>query len=205
MKFLKSFLAVLLLFVSLGFSQPAFADRPNFANNPDYIEITQALTNLKATITEAGADISAETQKQIDGLEFQKYALESGINWGQCRNETGETLAVYGSKRKKEGKPYQTALYFLGNGQVTDREWDCDGIYLPNDAKTEGLGDLGGAAALKIVDGTQLVAKTNPETGVLELSTPPFQVLKAGEGNWFIPNVSQADLDTRLPNAPIND
>jgi len=45
------------------------------------------------------------------------------------------------------------------------------------------------------------VVKTNPDTDTVEFNVPAVKFLKAGETNWFIPNVSQADIDTRVPNA----
>ncbi len=59
-----------------------------------------------------------------------------------------------------------------------------------------------GGVALKIVDGTQLVVTTNPETAAVEFNVPTAKVFKPGEVNWFIPNVSQAYINTQVPNTP---
>jgi hypothetical protein len=59
--------------------------------------------------------------------------------------------------------------------------------------------------ALKIVPGTQLVAKTNVDTGVIEFNVPPAKVLKAGEGTLPIPELTLAEVDAQIPNAPIED
>ena len=59
--------------------------------------------------------------------------------------------------------------------------------------------------AIKVVDGTQLVAKTNPKTSAVEFNVIPAKVFKAGEGNWSIPNLSLADIDAHVLNAPIED
>lgn len=214
MKF-KPFLIALLILVNLVFVQPSFADRPKFTKNPDYIEVTKALESLKtAQNTQAEGENTnpQEIQKKIDELEFQKYALETGTSWGQCANETNKTLAVYGPKPDEddvgEDYPYDTALYFLAPGRTTKEKWDCNGVYLPNDAKVTAISsnqqgeELAGSGAIKIVNGTQLVAKTNLDTSAVELNIPATQVFKAGDLNWFIPNVSQATIDTRVANAP---
>ncbi|AFZ27550.1 hypothetical protein Cylst_5541 [Cylindrospermum stagnale PCC 7417] len=214
MKIWKSLLIVSMILVNFAFAQPSLAERPKFTSNPDYIEVTQALNELKqstAAQLETEGSIPPETQKKIDELAFQQYALESGTYWGQCRNETGKTLAVYGKRSKNEDNKnnvYDNGLYFLADGQTTKRKWDCDGFYLPNDAKIIGLSPDGqaqeflGPVAVKIADGSQLVIKTNPETAVIEINVPNAQVVKTDAVNWFIPNVSQALIDTRLPNAP---
>jgi hypothetical protein len=215
MKLFKSLLIVLIIMANLVFAQPSFADRPKFAKNPDYIEVTKALKNLslaKDTQAQAESYTPEETQKKIDELEFQKYTLETGINWGQCRNETGKTLAVYGPTPKFDDEDfkysYDNALYFLADGQTTKNKWDCDGVYLPSDVRTPVINpdgqdqELGGPVAVKIPDGTQLVVRTNPDTAAVEFNIPPTKVFKPGELNWFIPNVSQAIIDTRVANAP---
>jgi len=143
-RFVEISLLIGLIFIAnLVFAQPSLADKPKFLKNPDYIEVTKALNSLK-TAKDTQAQVEGytpeELQQKIDELEFQKYALETGVNWGQCRNETGKTLAVYGPA---------------------------------------------------------------PDfTAAIEFSIPPTQVLKANEANWFIPNVSQAVIEARVPNAP---
>ncbi len=215
MKIFRSIVVVLIMLASLLFAQPSFADKPKFTKNPDYIEVSKALDNLLAT-KEAQAQTEnynpEEIQNKIDELEFQKYALETGINWGQCRNETGNTLAVYGPQPDldDDDEDYQqeNGIYFLAAGQTTKKKWDCNGVYLPSGVKTAAISsegqvqDLDAPVAIKIVDGTQLVVKTNPDTDAIEFSVPPAKVFKAGDVNWFIPNVSQAVIDTRIPNAP---
>ncbi|AFY31413.1 hypothetical protein [Calothrix sp. PCC 7507] len=214
MKLFKSLLVVLMVLANLAFAQPSFADRPKFINNPDYIEVTKAineLTQAQNSPTPVEGTTPEETQKKIDELAFQKYALETGINWGQCLNQTGKTLAIYGKKPKKENNlnsPYDNGLYFLADGQSTKAKWDCDGFYLPNDAKIADLRidgqaqEFTGPVAVKIPDGSQLAIKTNPETGAIEVNVPNSKIVQGNEANWFIPNVSQALIDTRVPNAP---
>lgn len=215
MNFATSLLIALIFMANLVFAQPSLADKPKFLKNPDYIEVTKALENLKAA-QEAQAQTEnynpEEIQNKIGELEFQKYALETGINWGQCRNETGKTLAVYGPKPKFDDDDYEyqydNGLYFLADGQTTKEKWDCQGVYLPGDVKISGLSDeqsqdIGGPIAVQIGDGTQLVIKSNSDTGAVEFSIPPSKVLKPGDVNWFIPNVSQDIIDARVANAPV--
>ncbi|MBW4677923.1 MAG: hypothetical protein KME52_29190 [Desmonostoc geniculatum HA4340-LM1] len=56
---------------------------------------------------------------------------------------------------------------------------------------------------IKIPDGSKLTIKTNPDNAAIEINIPNAQIVKANEVNWFIPNVSQALINTRVPNAPI--
>jgi hypothetical protein len=58
---------------------------------------------------------------------------------------------------------------------------------------------LEGATAIKILKGTQLIAKTDPETGALELNITPNKVCKTGDINWYIPNVSETNIAARVP------
>ncbi len=235
MKLFKFFLITLIILTSLVFAKPSLADKPKFLKNPDYIEVTKALKELSST---KDAQILAkkytpeEIEQKIAELEFQKYTLETGLSWGQCSNETGKTLGVYGQRPNSdddddddEDYPYENALYFLADGQTTKNKWDCDGVYLPSDAKVPSLSnvdlaptsaakstssstkkqpqELNGAVAIKIVDGTKLVVKTNAQTGGVEFSIPPAKVFKAGEAKWFIPNVTQTTIEARVANAPI--
>lgn len=216
MKAFKSLLFTLVILASLLFAQPSFADKPKFLKNPDYIEVTKTLDSLR-TAQQAKSQTEnsnpEQIQKKINELELQKYALEMGTNWGQCRNETGKTIAVYGPTPDLDDDDdfnyqYDNALYFLANGQTTKNKWDCNGVYLPSGVRTAALNsegqvqELDAPVAIKILDGTQLVISTNQDNDAVEFNVPPSQVLKAGEANWFIPNVTQAVIDTRVPNAP---
>lgn len=210
MKF-KHLLIVLLALVSLVFAQPSLAD-PNLTKTTDYTEVTQALDSfLQARDTPDQSEYTPEEiQQKIGELQFQKYILETAEDWAQCRNETGKTLAVYTHKPKKSAET--NTLYYLANGAVTDNDWNCDGVYLPGGTKVAGListdtqtQELTEPVAVKILSGTQLIAKANPETGVVEFNLPPLKVFKAGEVSWSIPTMSQADIDANVPNAPIED
>lgn len=214
MKLLKIVLVVLVVAANLVFAPASMAgsDKPKYTSNPDYIEVTQTLNTLLEAkkSTESNQNYTPEElQKKIAQLEFQKYTLETGKSWGQCRNNTGKTLAVYGPKPKKAASDYQNALYFLGDGQTTEHKWDCDGIYLPSDVQATDLSvvdkvaqALTGGVAVKIVDGTQFVATANPQTAAIEFNVPTAKVFKPGDVNWFVPDVTQAYIDTQLPNAP---
>ncbi|WP_332998410.1 hypothetical protein [Microcoleus sp. A006_D1] len=205
---------VLVIAVNFVFAPASWAEsaKPKYTSDPDYIEVSQTLNTLLAAknSTEPSENYTPEElQKKISQLEFQKYTLETGKSWGQCRNDTGKTLAIYGPKRKKAPSSYENALYFLGAGQTTEDKWDCDGVYLPSDVNATDLSAidkvaqaLTGGVALKIVDGTQLVATANPETAAVEFNVPTAKVFKPGEVNWFFTDVSQAYIDTQVPNVP---
>ncbi|MBE9208283.1 hypothetical protein IQ244_17450 [Nostoc sp. LEGE 06077] len=206
MKFFRIALVTLVLLVNLVIAPPSWASKPNLTQGTDYTEVTQAIDNL-VKLKETPADspyTPEEIAQKLGDLKLQKYILETAQDWAQCRNETGKTLAVYAHKPKKLAQG--NTLYFLGNGQVTDNDWDCDGVYLPIGTKlpgdTEGLTE---PLAIKVVDGTQLVAKTNLETGVVEFNITPANVFKSGGIDWLIPNLTQADIDAKIPDAPIED
>jgi hypothetical protein len=195
MKFLKvAFVLVTIMLMNLSIVQPSLAD-PNYRKNPDYIEVTKTLKNLQENVQ---GTVPEDVQRQIGELEFQKVAIESGVVWGQCRNETGGNLGIYGTGGEESEESGKNQLYFLANGQTTPDQWDCQGIYLPSDVNVTSL-DKTGAVAVKIMDGTQISVKKNPETLDLELNLPEAKVVKNGEKGWFIPNVSQAFVDSRIP------
>lgn len=196
---IRLMLIVLLLVVNLAIAKPSLADRPKVTKMPDYIELTKSLDRL---LTEKKSESgNLELQQKIDELQIQKAAMESGVTWGQCRNETGKTLAIYGPA-SEDSESSANELYFLADGESTPDEWDCNGIYLPTGIKVAGV-DVTEPLAYKVLDGTRLIAKTNSETGELVLNVPPSSVFKAGEENWVIPNVSQAFIESRIPSTLI--
>lgn len=207
MQFFKIVLVALVFIVNLVISKPSWAAK-DFTKGADYAEVTQALNELlqvKDTPEQAGYT-PEQFQQRLAQLQSQKTIIETANKRSQCRNQTGKTLAVYANK----GKKYPTQLYFLGAGQITDDDWDCDGIYLPAGTQvvlspnTEPQ-QLTEAIALKFVDGTQSVAKINPVTGAIELNVEPAKIFKTGEGNWLIPTLSQADIDTQIPSPQLID
>lgn len=204
MKFLKFALVALILLVNLAIASPAWADK-DFTKGTDYAEVTQALDELVKVKDAPDRGYTPEQyQQRLDDLLFQKYVLETAEDPAQCHNETGKTLAIYATK-----KSGAASLYFLGDGKVTDDDWSCKGVYLPSGTKVAvtplaPVQELTQAIAFKIVDGTQLVGKTNPQTGAIEFNVRPAKTFKAGETDWSIPTLSQADIDAKTPNAPID-
>lgn len=128
MLFLKTVIVALVLLVNLVIIQPSWAGK-DFTKGADYVEGTQELNRLlqvQNTPEQAGYT-PEQLQQRLLQLQTQKTIIETANKRAQCRNETGKTLAVYANK----GKKYPTQLYFLAAGQITDDDWDCDGIYLP--------------------------------------------------------------------------
>ncbi|MBD1848032.1 hypothetical protein H6F89_32640 [Cyanobacteria bacterium FACHB-63] len=115
--------------------------------------------------------------------------------WGQCRNETGGTLAIYGAA-PRESKAASDSLYFLADGQTTPDGWDCNGVYLPSGINATGI-DSTNPSVFKIVDGTRLIAKLNTDTGEIGFNVPSVKDAKAGKTT--VPNISQAFIDSRIP------
>ncbi|MBK1986935.1 hypothetical protein A0J48_005155 [Sphaerospermopsis aphanizomenoides BCCUSP55] len=207
MQFLKIVIVALVLLVNLVIAQPSWASK-NFTKGADYVEVTQELNHLlqvQNTPEQAGYT-PEQFQQRLLQLQSQKTIMETANKRAQCRNETGKTLAVYANK----GKKYPTQLYYLADGQITDDDWDCDGLYLPAgiqivlspNGQPEQLTD---AIAVKFVDGTQPVAQTNPTTGAIELNIEPAKIFKVGEGSWLIPSLSQAEIDQQIPSPQLID
>ena len=206
MKFFKVILVALVLLVNLAVAQPSWAGK-DFTKGSDYAEVTQAINQLqqaKNAPDQAGYT-PEEYQQTLNQLQQQKYIIETATKRAQCHNETTGTLAVYANKPKKS----TTQLYFLGAGEETDDDWDCDGFYLPAGTQvvlgpTAAAQALTEAIAVKFVDGTQSIARTNP-AGAIELNVAPARVFKAGEINWTIPTLSQADINAQAPSPQIID
>lgn len=207
MQLLKIVLIALVFIANLMIAQPSWAGK-DFTKGADYAEVTQALNQLlqvKDAPDQAGYT-PEQFQQQLAKLQAQKYIIETAKKRAQCHNETGSTLAVYANKPKKS----PTQLYFLGAGKETDDDWDCDGIYLPAGAQVV-LGpnaqpqELAEPIAVKFVDGTQSIVRTNPATGATELNIAPAKVFKAGEINWSIPTLSQTDINAQAPSPQIID
>lgn len=207
MKFLKIALVAIVLLVNLIIAPPSWAGK-DFTKGTDYAEVTQAINQLlqvKDTPDQAGYT-PEEYQQKLSQLQQQKYIIETATKRAQCRNNTGQTLAVYANKPKKSA----TQLYFLAAGEITDDDWDCDGIYIPagtqaNLGPTTEPQNLSEPTAIKVVDGTQLVVTNNPATGGIQLNVVPAKVFKAGEVNWTIPSFSQADINAQTPSPQIID
>ncbi len=203
---IRSLLVVLVMLVNLVLMQPVWADPPKLTATTEYTEVTAAINHLlqaKASPDESKLPPEA-IERQLGDLKLQKYILESATGWAQCRNATGKTLAVYAHKVKSTAAP---ALYYLGDGQTTDDDWNCDGIYLPTGTKVAGLpiaSELTEPVALKVTSGAQFVARANP-AGDLEFNLNPAKIFKAGEGNLSIPDLTPAAIESTKPNAAIED
>ncbi|BAT53869.1 hypothetical protein NOS3756_28320 [Nostoc sp. NIES-3756] len=207
MPFIKVFLVALVFILNLAIAQPSWAGK-DFTKGTDYTEVTQELNQLLTVQNnpEQAGYTPEELQARLSQLQSEKYVMETAKKRAQCFNQTGRTLGVYANKPKKS----PTQLYFLAAGQITDDDWDCDGIYLP--AGTQVVltpngepQELTEAIAVKFVDGTQSIARTNPTTGAIELNVAPAKVFKAGEGTWLLPTLSQAQIDTQVPSPELID
>ncbi|MBD2092952.1 hypothetical protein H6F67_24185 [Microcoleus sp. FACHB-1515] len=210
MKFLKLAVVVLVLLVNFAIVRPAWAD-VNLTKTPAYAELTDNLNRLLKTATDPNQTdyTEAELQQQIGQLQLQKYILETSEDWAQCRNQTGQTIAVYANKPKKATADQPNTLFYLGVSEETDDDWNCNGFYLPAGTNVAGVNsiapqELGEAIALKVLDGAQIVATTNPDTGAVEFNLPPAKVFKAGDVSWDIPSLTQADIAAQTPNAPVD-
>ncbi len=216
---LKILLVALMMLVNLAIAAPSLAE-PSVAQvlqNPEYIQVTQQLNDLMAQdMQNSTPEERQAAQSQIITLQMQKYALETGETWGQCFNFTGHTLAIYGKgKNLKKRFPMgqaPSAMYYLANGQATDDEWDCDGVYVPAEVTVAGLAPAEGQPpsplAATTVDGSQLMVMSTPGSAPgspeWSLSLTPAQVYKPGDA-WNVPNLTQGMIDRQIPNAPIND
>ncbi|BAY18017.1 hypothetical protein NIES21_38600 [Anabaenopsis circularis NIES-21] len=213
MKRFKYFLLTVILFVSLVFAPPALADRPKVSKNPDYINLTKELDQFrsaKATQEQLEGYTPEQIDQKINELELQKYAFESGLDWGQCTNQTGKTIAIYGPEPNLDDDEYSkgAALYFLADGATTQDRWNCKGIYLPADVNAVALNpdrpgqEFVGDVVLKVPNGTNLVLKTNADTGAIEFNQVGATILPASDVNWFIPKVSQTIVEAHVATAP---
>lgn len=207
MQFFKIFLVAVVCILNLVIAQPSWAGK-DFTKGADYIEVTQALTELQQVqnTPEQAGYTPEQFQQRLAQLQAQKTTIETAKKRAQCLNETGKTLAVYANKPKKS----PTQLYYLAAGTITDDDWDCDGIYLPAGTQVvlspnAEVQELAEPIAVKFVDGTQSIARTNPATGAIELNVQPAKVFKAGEINWSIPTLSQADINTQIPTPQLID
>lgn len=206
MKLLKVALVALMFMVNLLIASPSWAGQDH-TKGADYAEVTQAINQLlQVQNAPDRADYTPEEyQQQLAKLQAQKAVMESTTTRAQCHNQTAGTLAVYANKPKK----LATQLYYLAAGQETDDDWDCDGYYIP--AGTQVVFDPTAPAqalteplAVQFVDGTQSFVRTNP-AGAIEFNGVPAKVFKAGETNWTIPNLTQANINAQAPSPQLID
>ena len=206
MKFLKVAIVALVLLVNVIIAPPSWAGQDH-RKGADYAEVTQAinqLTQAQSNPEQAGYT-PEQIQQQLAKLQAQKSVMESTTTRAQCHNQTASNVAVYVSKPKK----LPTQLYYLAAGQETDDDWDCDGYYIPAGTQVAldpatGVQTLTEPLAVKFVDGTQSILRTNL-AGALEFNVPPATVFKAGETAWTIPSLAQADINAQAPSPQIID
>lgn len=205
LKQMNVILVVLMLVVNLVMAQPARADRIA-KKSPDYPVVVQALDDL----AQVKADPKQtqykpdELQRQITNLQIQKYILETSKHWATCHNQTGKTVAILAHAPKRATA---STVYYLADGQATDDDWDCDGVYLPAGSKISGLDvPVMEPTVLNPLDGTQLILNTNPETQATEVNLPLIltKVVKAADLNGALPVLAQADIEAQVPNAPVD-
>jgi hypothetical protein len=194
MKFLKIALVMVVLLINLTISQPTWADRPKVSKNADYLKVAQTINTLLKEQESSGS--TPELKQRIDELNLRKATIESGITWGQCRNETGNTLAIYGAAPEKS-KSAHGSLYFLADGETTPDGWDCNGVYLPTGIKVAGI-DATEPLVFRIMDGTRLVAKLDPDTEEIAFNIPVEDAEPEREAA-SLPNISQAFISSRIP------
>ncbi len=117
--------------------------------------------------------------------------------WGQCTNNTGEHLIVYGPKHPAELSIFDNSPYVLQPGATTPDGWDCDGFLLPADRKIRLTRSLRpGPLAIKFWNFRRFAVRSLGEdtyqsswnNGVFE----PSQI------NWAIPNLSYDTILNRL-------
>lgn len=182
MKKIKVWLVSLLCLAILLIASPALADRIA-KRSPDYpvvVENLNALLSVQADPQQK--EYTPEELKQIiSDLQFQKYVLETSEDWGVCRNETGKNLAIYARNPKKA---IPSTLFYIGNGEETDDNWDCEAVYIPNDVNVASLAlPAGQPSVVRIVDGTNLTISSNPDTGELLLDAPSALINRNSECN----------------------
>jgi hypothetical protein len=207
MTFLKIAFVACTLLLNLIFAPFALADAGKFMKSPDYQMVSQKIDDLLQTKANLKAGESSDPINQkLTALLNQKYILETAAERASCSNQTGKTLGVY-LQSKKAAADVAPTLYYLGDGDTTDDELTCKGVYLPTGTNVafsllDPAQSLSQPLAATIVEGTRLAVKTNAETGAVEFNLPPAEVLKAGEAALDIPSLQQTDIDAQKPNAP---
>jgi hypothetical protein len=114
--------------------------------------------------------------------------------WMYCRlrNESHESLFIYGPRHPTEATAISTSLFILHPGQSTPSQWDCKGVLIPRDrTAVQGLNIVAGPVALKyhdlrrvtigIVDGAYQCPRCNG-------------ILKTGQTGWPVPVAHYQEL-----------
>lgn len=120
-----------------------------------------------------------------------KQKLEHKDNKALITNSTSENFIVYGPRRETDGGNYDNSWYVLHAGETTPSDWQCDGLFIPEDRtfiQTNGE-TVQGPLAVKYgslmpviitQDGDQYVEKDNHNEGVFRPS----------EIDWDVPDFS---------------
>jgi len=125
------------------------------------------------------------------------FRILRGRGWGQCMNQTGEYLIVYGPKHENERSIFDTSPYVLPPDATTPDAWDCEGFMLPSDRTLRRWRNRRrGPLAVKFWNFRHFSVKSLDaktyfcpwDNGVYE----PSQI------NWAIPNFSYHDILDRL-------
>jgi hypothetical protein len=125
------------------------------------------------------------------------FRILRGRAWGQCTNQTGENLVVYGPKHEQERSIFDTSPYLLPPGATTPDFWDCEGFLLPSDRMLQGWRrSRRGPLAIKFWNFRHFWVK-NIDFGAYRC---PWNngVFESSQINWAIPNFSYQDIQGRL-------
>ncbi len=125
--------------------------------------------------------------------EVPDVELAQSVTFGRCINFTDGPLGVYGPK--DVGDPTMpNKLYWLTQGRMTPRYWDCDGIFVPNDMKavTPDTPLFEGEVAVKYRNFSVVNAYQDGDTYVLPSEAAVFQPGNAH--NWTVPDIPLAEL-----------
>lgn len=106
------------------------------------------------------ADLVVMKATDMELLPFDSKAFPEGSDAkdtasaaapaGQCTNNTGEAIAVYGPKHPSDTSRFETSLYRLPAGRTTPNGWDCDGFFVPNDrVASQAASNVQGPCAIK--------------------------------------------------------
>lgn len=118
--------------------------------------------------------------------------------WGQCTNQTGEYLVVYGPKHHSDRSIFDTSPFVLPPGMTTPDRWDCDGFLLPSDRSLQrGRRRRRGPLAIKFWNFRRFrVEKIAPD---IYRSSWHNGIFEPSQINWAIPNFSYQNIVGRLP------
>jgi hypothetical protein len=117
-----------------------------------------------------------------------------GRGWGQCTNQTEDSLIVYGPKHERERSIFDTSPYVLPPGTTTPDSWDCKGFLLPSDRMLHRWRwSKHGPLAIKFWEFLRFWVKG---LGADTYSCPWNNgVFKPSQINWAIPDFSYEDTE----------